>query len=163
MKWFGCLTIVGSIVVAGASPSDACICVKSEGLEADFREAGAVFAGRVIALEIHTHPGDDERTEYTVAIFAVERRWRGPTSKRIRVTTCGTQEMICTCGSDFVLGGRYLVFAEGKELWAGSCGRTKRLGLKIREHPELDWLGAEDLVKQLDAMTAQGKAGTARR
>jgi hypothetical protein len=164
MRWLSSLAIVGLVVAAGARSSDACVCAKSEGLDADFRDADAVFVGRVTALEIRTPPGGDGQDANTVATFKVERRWKGPATERIRVATCGTQEIICTCGSDFLLGGRYIVFATGKVLSTGSCGRTQRLGFKIRGHPELDWAGVEDLVKQLDAiMAAQGRSGTVRR
>jgi hypothetical protein len=142
----------GLALLAGASVrAHACVCVKSEGFEADFRGASAVFAGRVVALEIAQHPSSEGPVEYMVATLRVEHRWKGPKNSTIRVSTCGTQQMLCTCGTDFQLGAHYVVFAGGEPLATGSCDRTLRFD-RIDGDPKAQWIGAEELVKQLDGL-----------
>lgn len=92
-----------------------------------------------------------------VATFAVERRWKGPTMRRLRVQTCGTQAMLCTCGFDFQLGQRYVVFADGKPPETSSCNRNAILprlpkgeATKIRAAGGV--LPGDDLLKDLDAV-----------
>lgn len=139
-------------LLAAASPVDACVCYESAGLEADFREAAAVFAGKVVAVEIATVTVADRQEEVMVATIKVARRWKGPKDELVRVRTCGTQEMICTCGTNFRLGSHFVVFAVGKPLQTGSCQRT-RAYTSMPQEPGIEWLGAEDLVRDLDALT----------
>ena len=82
-----------------------------------------------------------------VATFEVEQRWKGPSLRRLRVQTCGTQTFVCTCGADFQLGQRYVVFAEGKMLETSSCNRTT----------VADPVG-DELLKGLDAITKRKAA-----
>jgi hypothetical protein len=134
-----------------AASALACVCYESEGLAADFREASAVFAGRVVALEIVTRKIDGRAEEETVATLEVLRRWKGSSDSKLRVRTCGTQTMICTCGTHFELGAYFVVFAQGEPLETGSCQRTRSY-TPVPHEPEYEWLGAEDLVQQLDAL-----------
>jgi len=76
-----------------------------------------------------------------VATFEVEQRWKGPSLRRLRVLTCGTQTFVCPCGADLELGQRYVVFAEGKMLETSSCNRT------TIANP-----AGDDLLKDLDAI-----------
>jgi uncharacterized phage protein gp47/JayE len=90
----------------------------------EYRRSSAVFVGRIVSLEISTMVVEGHAVENMVATFEVERRWKGPSARRLRVQTCGTQMLVCTCGVDFQLGQRYVVFAEGKLLQTNSCNRT---------------------------------------
>ncbi len=151
--------VVGGVLVAllvpGAPVVDACVCFESRDLAADYSEAEAVFAGRVVALHVATIKTGGYADEVMVATFAVERRWKGPKGARIRVLTCGTQEMSCTCGTEFQLGAHFVVFAVGKPLATGSCQRTRRYH-RLPGDAEVQWAGAEDLVRNLDALTRGG-------
>ena len=142
-----------AVPLAPAAPAPACVCYESHGLKADFADAAAVFAGQVVALQIAP---DAAGGEQTIATFRVERRWKGPKDAEIRVRTCGTQEMICTCGNDFPLGAHFVVFALGTPLSTSSCQRTRRYN-RVPGDLGLQWVGAEDLVRDLDQL-----AGTER-
>jgi len=87
---------------------------------------------------------EGEKIESMVATFEVEQRWKGPSLRRLRVLTCGTQTFVCTCGADFQLGQRYVVFAEGKMLETSSCNRT------AIPNP-----AGDDLLKDLDAIATR--------
>jgi hypothetical protein len=86
-----------------------------------------------------------------IATFRVERRWKGAPGKVVRVRTCGTQTSVCTCGTDFRLGASLVVFAVGNPLSTGSCQRTTEYH-KVENEPDMKWLGAEELVRALDAL-----------
>jgi hypothetical protein len=131
--------------------AQACVCDESRGLEADYREAEAVFAGRIVALQVAPAKVGGNSDEHMVATLVVERRWKGPKTREIQVQTCGTQETLCTCGTDFALGGRFVVFAVGKPLSTSSCQRTRRYQ-RVPGDGKLQWVGAEDLVSDLDAL-----------
>jgi hypothetical protein len=116
------------------------VCADTGTLADEYRQSSAVFVGRIVSLEISTKVVKGHRIENMVATFEVERRWKGPSARRLRVQTCGTQMMACTCGVDFQLGQRYVVFAEGRPLQTSSCNRTT-----------LADTAGEDLLKGLDA------------
>jgi hypothetical protein len=139
------------LLLTPATRSDACVCYESSGLAADYREAGAVFAGKVVALHVASVKIAGHVEEEMVATLGVERRWKGPRTAEIQVRTCGTQEMLCTCGTDFQLGARFVVFAMGKPLSTGSCQRTRRYQ-RVPGEADVQWVGAEDLVRDLDAL-----------
>ena len=118
-----CLACIFSILCA-ARPAGACVCADMGTLADEYRRSSAVFVGRIVSLEISTMVVEGHAVENMVATFEVERRWKGPSARRLRVQTCGTQMLVCTCGVDFQLGQRYVVFAEGKLLQTNSCNRT---------------------------------------
>ena len=51
-----------------------------------------------------------------VATFEVEQRWKGPSLRRLRVLTCGTQTFVCTCGADFQLGQRVELYPSNLDM-----------------------------------------------
>jgi hypothetical protein len=145
----GVLSVALLSVLLPASAT-ACVCYESEGLAAEYEKARAVFAGRVIALHavgLNSTLGAGDM----VATIEVRRRWKGPKEKLIRVRTCGTQATVCTCGTDFRLGAHYVVFGVGEPLATGSCQPTREY-TPVRSEPGMDWLGVEDLVKELDRL-----------
>ena len=133
-----------------------CVCYESEGLAADFGEAKAVVAGKIVALEIATVTVGGTSSEDMVATVRVERRWKGPKDALLRVRTCGTQETLCTCGTDFRVGGYFLIFAAGKPLATSSCQRTRSYS-SVPDEAGAQWLGVEDLVRDLDALAHAGR------
>lgn len=145
------------VAMAAAVPShvNACVCEQSQGLAADVRAAEAVFAGTVVALDVVRDQVGAHNSEDMVATFKVKRRWKGPDKNILRVRTCGTQTMICTCGTDFRLGAHFVVFAVDKPLFTSSCQRTTEYQV-VDYEPGMEWLGVEDLVRDLDALVKQG-------
>ena len=135
-----CLACV-VVILCAARPAGACVCADLGSLADEYRRSSAVFVGRIVSLEISTKVIEGDRIENMVATFDVERRWKGPSVRRLRVQTCGTQMLVCTCGVDFQLGQRYVVFAEGKPLQTSSCNRTT-----------ITDTAGEDLLKGLDAV-----------
>ena len=132
----------------------ACVCFESEGLRADFGEARAVFAGRVVALQVVSNRAGDPMGDM-VATLELKRHWKGPKKKLLQVRTCGTQTAICTCGTHFELGAHYIVFGVGTPLGTSGCQRT-RAYTPVTAEPGLEWLGVEDLVRELDQIAAPG-------
>jgi len=135
-----CLACIIAIVCA-ARPASACVCADLGSLADEYHRSSAVFVGRIVSLEITSKLIGGDRIENMVATFAVERRWKGPSVRRLRVQTCGTQTLVCDCGVDFQLGQRYVVFAEGKPLQTSSCNRTA-----------IADAAGEDVLKGLDAL-----------
>jgi hypothetical protein len=127
--------------MCAARPVAACTCADLGPLADEYHHSSAVFVGRIVSIEISSKIIEGERVENMIATFAVERRWKGPSIRRLRVQTCGTQTLVCTCGVGFQLGQRYVVFAEGKPLQTSSGNRTH-----IAE------TAGEDLLKGLDAI-----------
>jgi hypothetical protein len=145
-------------IVFTVRPVDACVCADMGSLADEYHHSSAVFVGRIVSLEISSKVIDGVTIENMVATFAVERRWKGPSIRRLRVQTCGTQALVCTCGFDFQLGQRYVVFAQGKPLLqTSSCNRNEILPqLPKGEAAKIRATGAQlpgdDLLKELDAI-----------
>ena len=144
-------------ILFAARPASACTCADLGSLADEYHHSSAVFIGRIVSIEISSKIIKGEKIENMIATFAVERRWKGPTMRRLRVRTCGTQTMVCTCGFDFQLGQRYVVFADGKPLETSSCNRNAILtqlpkgeATKIRAAGGV--LPGDDLLKDLDAI-----------
>jgi hypothetical protein len=79
----------------------------------ELKEAAAVFVGKVTKV--------DESGAARVTEFEVERYWKGPGRKVITVRS-GKH----LYGYRFATGGRYLVYAYGKEeIETSRCSRTK--------------------------------------
>lgn len=140
-----------------ARPVGACTCPDLGSLANEYRHSSAVFVGRIVSLEISVKVIDGEKIDNMIATFDVERRWKGPAIRHLRVQTCGTQALACTCGFNFQLGERYVVFAEGKPLTTSSCNRNATLPQLPRgEAAKIRAAGGEllgdDLLKQLDAI-----------
>ncbi len=153
---FGLLAVLG---LFHARPAWACVCSEGGTLREDFQAAEAVFAGRVVGLTLEAvDRGDGKKEEVMVASLQVLRRWKGPSSELIKVATCGDQEFICTCGTDFTLGSHFLVFAVGSPLFTGSCQRTRGFS-RVPTDPDLQWLGVEDLIRDLDDLAHVSRQG----
>jgi hypothetical protein len=152
----GASAILTMLLVVPPAPAGACVCYESAGLEADYREAVAVFAGQIVALEVAEAKSGDHVNEDMVATLKVTRRWKGPKDALLRVRTCGTQTMICTCGTNFELGAHFVVFAVGAPLATGSCQRTQAY-TPVPATPGLEWVGVEKLVEELDVLSGKRK------
>jgi hypothetical protein len=116
-------------------------------IDEEFKRSTAVFVGRAIAQSVATMPtlSWPRATETT---FEVEEVWKGKSDKTIRVRTCGgtVGEESITCGEafHFVIGSRYVVFAEGQPLVTDTCHHT---ALAARAAKTLQWLSKEPRKK----------------
>jgi hypothetical protein len=135
----GSLLVVALVLLAPRTLL-ACVCPETGDVGDELKSSGAVFVGRIVELAIEKVPLGDTTAERMTATFEVERRWKGPNRSKLTVWTCGDQVSLCTCGVDFKLGERYLVFAEGKPLSTASCSRTRVVAEAIAIMAELDKL-----------------------
>lgn len=127
-----------------SDPLFACVCTETGSVTDELQASGAVFVGRVIPLAIEMVALEDTTAEGMRATFKVERRWKRAKRSTIDVWTCGDQTAVCTCGVDFQLGERYLVFASEKPLGTGSCSRTRVAS------------SAESIIAELDKLLPAG-------
>ena len=91
-------------------------------IDAAFKEAQAVFVGRVVGTKsVRTDP-KGHRAD-TVATLKVERIWKGPHADIIHVQTCGSRQYGVECGEgiNFQVKRSYLVFAYGDPPETSSC------------------------------------------
>jgi len=138
------LLLASSVVTMFLAPDvSACVCTESGDISAQYGQAAAVFVGRVVALEVAPNPARASGEDDMVATLRVERRWKGPRTRTIRVRTCGTQAVGCTCGFDFQLGARYVVFATGRRLETTSCDRTRLA------------LAADDIIRDAERLSKE--------
>lgn len=140
MKRHGYAMVVAAIVgLIAVSRADACVCVDDGPVKKQLEDAEIVVVGRVTGLAIETQIVDDERVEYMVATLQVSRLWKGPETPTVKVSTCGDQVLICTCGVHFELGGTYLVVAAKRWPQATSCGLTR---MYVEDDPFLEEVSA---------------------
>jgi hypothetical protein len=106
----------------------------------DFKRSAAVFVGRAIAQSVVPTP-HDARDRATATTFEVEALWKGEPSKTIRIRTCGwtVGDDTMTCGESFtfVVGSRYVVFADGGALETNACHHTAPVNQAAQT---LEWL-----------------------
>src|SRR5262249_40386116 len=136
------------VLLLGGERAFACGCSDTGTVEDEIQSSGAVFLGRVTGLAIETVQLEHSTAERMRATFKVDRRWKGAKGSTVQVWTCGDQTAVCTCGIEFKLGERYLVFASGKPLSTGSCDRTRVATT------------AEAIISQLDALAPAGRITT---
>jgi hypothetical protein len=126
-------------------PAEALCAILS--IDDEFKGSRAVFVGRAIAQSAATTPtlSWPQATETT---FEVEDVWKGGPEKTIRIRTCGgtvgKQSVVCPEAFHFLVGSRYVVFAEGQQLVTDICHRTARVD---RARETLQWLSKKPLKK----------------
>ncbi|MDP9179232.1 MAG: hypothetical protein M3O61_16270 [Gemmatimonadota bacterium] len=140
MKRHAYVIVVAALVTLSvASRAEACVCADDGPVRKQLEEAEIIVVGRVTGLAIETRLVDDETVEYMVATLRVSRRWKGPETATVKVSTCGDQVLICTCGVHFELGGTYLIVASNEWPQATSCGLTREY---VEDDPFLDEVNA---------------------
>jgi hypothetical protein len=107
-------------------------------LDQEFKRSTAIFVGRAIAQSPVTTAANLTATETT---FEVESLWKGQTKTPLRIRTCGgtvgDKEFTCAEGIRFLVGSRYIVFAEGAPLETSACSGTELLS---QAEQTLQWL-----------------------
>ena len=67
--------------------ASACVCAEQGSLADEDRQSRAVFGGRIVSIELATTSLNGDRAENMSATFEIERRWKGPAVRRLRVQT----------------------------------------------------------------------------
>jgi hypothetical protein len=117
-------------------------------LDEDFMQSTAVMVGRAVAQSLATTPTLTwpRATETT---FQVEQVWKGAIDKSLQIRTCGgtvgREGMICGEAFQFVVGSRYVVFAEGQPLVTSACHHTD---LVSSAKETLKWLSSKPLKRR---------------
>jgi hypothetical protein len=85
----------------------------------ELKRSKAVFSGEVLTIGV-------ARNAYWVVTFKVERTWKYVEADEVTILTPATD---WTCGYNFEVGQRYLVYASllEAELWTNHCTRTGRI------------------------------------
>jgi hypothetical protein len=122
------ITIFGFLaghLVVPAPPVYACSCLPPGAPLDEMASATAVFAGRVMNIEVAGGEAISPDDAVTVT-FGVSRLWKGPEESVVTVTTPRDS---ASCGIDFQNGQEYLVYATGSqaELSTNLCSRTASL------------------------------------
>lgn len=127
---------VAALLLLPASPAFGCSCIQKSFAD-QFKEAKAVFAGKVVAFETrkrkHTVEAEPAEVEAVVVKFEVERWWKGGSSAEVIIFQDsykygkGADEILVhsSCDHDFEEGKRYLVYAYDNENGLNAnCTRT---------------------------------------
>jgi hypothetical protein len=115
------LALAPAALVVGAPPCLACTCIAASD-EEQFTRADVVFVGRVI--ERHDPNPDHHQIDWTIEVESVQK---GQAYDRQHVLTTGGGT---SCGSTFVTGERYQVFADRDgqgSLHTSTCSGTRTL------------------------------------
>jgi hypothetical protein len=98
--------------VTGASTADACTCISSGPACQAFWTTDVVFDGTVVKIDSISRQEtfSDQAFQVTefVVTLQVRQNWKGVEGETVQVTTSGSG---ASCGFDFKMGSRYLVFA----------------------------------------------------
>lgn len=127
----GCRSwILAVVFLVGASlTAAACSCGPKPDVDQALSAAAAVFAGRVVALELvpDSDPAIGVSMEHLRVTVAVHSMWKGEIEDLAIVTTAFT---CCVCGFRFEIGEEYLIYAYDQDgvYRTSICDRTKVLG-----------------------------------
>jgi hypothetical protein len=138
--------LLGSFAIARSAIPAHALCAAVT-LDEDFKRSTAVLVGRAVAQRVATTPTLSwPRAAETT--FEVEAVWKGAPEKTVQIRTCGgivgKEEIICGEGFRFVVGSRYVVFADGRPLTTDTCHHT---ALGERAQQTLQWLSKKPRKK----------------
>ncbi len=139
-KLFLLLFIVGSLLIVNTAVVSACSCAQPAPPQESLEQSTAVFAGRVIDIDIPSRIVVSSADPVKVT-FEVSKIWKGPDYETIVLTTARDG---ASCGYEFKENEEYIVYAYGEEntLSTGICGRTRLLA---NAKEDLQDLGAGNL------------------
>lgn len=123
---------LAGLLVINVPRTYACSCAMPSSASVEMRNSGAVFAGKVVSAERDNLAGGYSQMSVT---FEVSDVWKGNVKDTVVVTTgMGGGD----CGSDFVVGEEYLVYAYGSGPYStSSCSRTSVLSAATEDLEEL--------------------------
>ena len=116
------VVMTASLVVATATPAEACTCEAERRLSADFSEMESVFTGKVIKIE--PKAGDAAHNLVTISVFQPFRDDQNVLQGNVQVVTPASD---AACGVRFKLDQAYLVYAsresagDGAQMVVSSC------------------------------------------
>ncbi|MNZ94229.1 Tissue inhibitor of metalloproteinase [compost metagenome] len=115
--------IVVEGLVSYAGEAYACSCASSITMQERFDSSHAVFAGTAVSVESTSMPLFRSSAKAVKAAFKVNEVWKGQVTSTIEVIT---PEYSDSCGYEFEVGERYLVYAQadGKALNVNLCNGT---------------------------------------
>lgn len=121
----------------GSSGAYACSCIPNASPEKALRQAGAVFAGRVV--DIQKPRVLSSSMEPATVVFETSRFWKGLHDKQVSIYTPSGGGP--SCGFEFQKRQEYLVYANesDSELYVSLCSRT---ALLTEASEDLSSLGA---------------------
>ncbi len=127
--WFRIKNLTLSLILASAAVlgrpdcAYACSCAPVGSPQQELAAAAAVFAGRVIQVEVPPSVGGIVSSADPVKVtFEVFEVWKGPVEPFIQIVTARNG---ASCGYQFLANTDYLVYARTVEgrLYAGLCSR----------------------------------------
>jgi hypothetical protein len=107
--------------------SYACSCVAPGPVERELKESDAVFSGKVVNIVDENKSKLIKSSADPIAVtFEVEESWKGKIQKQVTVYTAYSS---ASCGFDFTLNQKYLVYAYEHDgtLKVFLCSRTAQL------------------------------------
>ena len=116
----------------GARPAHGCSCVLLTPAQA-FDRADSVFVGEAAEMKAHSGLFGKSSIDPTTVVFTVNEVWKGPRQESITIKTMRSE---VSCGFEFAIGLRYLVYARDGQ--TGLCDRT---ALAIQSEEDLAVLG----------------------
>ena len=126
------LAVVMLLIHINVEPASACSCIELTPAEA-FERADAVFVGEVTAFKVRSGIWGQSSIDPTTVVFSVNEVWKGPRQESITIRTARSE---VSCGFEFAIGLRYLVYARDGQ--TGLCDRT---ALAVRSQEDLVALG----------------------
>ncbi len=120
-------------LLAMPKPAHACSCARSGSPKQALKEADGVFLGRVTSMMVLSREAGRLSSADPVFVeFKVARVWKGP---RHETLTVETERMGLSCGFEFAVGRRYVVYAY--DGYTGLCTRTAPMWLAARDFAAL--------------------------
>ncbi len=134
------LSIITILFIINISVAFACSCIEPFPPKESLEKASAVFAGKVIDIDVPTGIMISSSDPVKVT-FEVSKIWKGFDYKTLVATTARSG---ASCGFFFKQGEEYIVYARGKEseLSISLCSRTK---LFANAQEDLEELGEGSL------------------
>ncbi len=120
---FVAIPLAAALLLGRPDCAYACSCAPVEPPAVELQRAAAVFAGRVVHVDVPPAVGGVISSADPVRVtFGVTEVWKGPVEASIQIVTARDG---ASCGYEFVPGAEYLVYARtvNGELYAGLCSR----------------------------------------
>ncbi len=131
-RWVLMCALVALGLHLTAMPATACSCVESTPAQA-FDRADLVFVGVATEMKVRSGLFGQSSIDPTTVVFTVNEVWKGPRQESITIKTVRSE---VSCGFEFAIGVRYLVYARDGQ--TGLCDRT---ALAVRSQEDLAALG----------------------
>lgn len=139
LKYIFLPLLIFSIMVSFSPKTTyACSCVVPGTAEVELEESAAVFSGEVVAVKDSKKESLQISAEPYAVTFKVDNWWKG--EDLTKEVTVYTPKSSASCGFEFALGEKYLVYADGDDgkLVVFLCSRTALLSAAKDDVVQLD-------------------------